>query len=204
MTTRTDRIAIAACGALSSDITAIATANDWPIDVHPLPPLLHNQPQKIAAAVDELVVRLADRYATIAVGYADCGTYGAVDDVCAKYALPRLGGQHCYDVYAGAQRLAEEFDKEPGTYVLTDFLAMSFERTVIQELGLDRYPELRDDYFKHYHRVIWLAGRRTPQIEAAATAAAERIGLPLEIIDVGLAGLEKELAALLTSTNTAQ
>jgi galactitol-specific phosphotransferase system IIC component len=52
--------------------------------------------------------------------------------------------------------------------------------------------------------VIWLAGRRTPQIEAAAAAAAERIGLPLEIIDVGLAGLEKELAALLTSTNTAQ
>jgi hypothetical protein len=197
-----DRIAIAACGALSSDITAIATANSWPIDVHPLPPLLHNQPQKIAAAVDELVLELQDRYSTIAVGYADCGTYGAVDEVCEKYALPRLGGQHCYDVYAGAKRLAQEFEKEPGTYVLTDFLAISFERTVIQELGLDRYPELRDDYFQHYHRVIWLAGRRTPQVEAAATAAAERIGLPLEIIDVGLAGLEQELRTLLTSADT--
>ncbi len=202
MAKRTDRIAIAACGALSSDITAIATANDWPIDVHPLPPLLHNQPQKIAAAVDVLVDELQDRYETIAVGYADCGTYGAVDEVCTQRGLHRLGGQHCYDVYAGAKRLADEFEKEPGTYVLTDFLAMSFERTVIQELGLDRYPDLRDDYFKHYHRVIWLAGRRTPQIEAAATAAAERIGLPLEIIDVGLAGLEQELSRLLTSTNT--
>ena len=197
-----DRIAIAACGALSSDITAIATANSWPIDVHPLPPLLHNQPQKIAAAVDELVLQLQDRYSTIAVGYADCGTYGAVDEVCEKYALPRLGGQHCYDVDAGATRLAEEFEKEPGTYVLTDFLAISFERTVIAELGLDRYPDLRDDYFKHYHRVIWLAGRRTPQVEAAASAAAERIGLPLEIIDVGLAGLEQELRTLLTSNDT--
>jgi Protein of unknown function (DUF1638) len=197
-----DRIAIAACGALSSDITAIATANSWPIDVHPLPPLLHNQPQKIAAAVDELVLELQDRYSTIAVGYADCGTYGAVDEVCEKYALPRLGGQHCYDVYAGAKRLAQEFEREPGTYVLTDFLAISFERTVIQELGLDRYPELRDDYFKHYHRVIWLAGRRTRQVETAATAAAERIGLPLEIIDVGLAGLEQELRTLLNSANT--
>ncbi len=202
MAKRTDRIAIAACGALSSDITAIATANDWPIDVHPLPPLLHNQPQKIAAAVDVLVDELQDRYETIAVGYADCGTYGAVDEVCTQRGLHRLGGQHCYDVYAGAKRLADEFEKEPGTYVLTDFLAMSFERTVIQELGLDRYPDLRDDYFKHYHRVIWLAGRRTPQIEAAATAAAERIGLPLEIIDVGLAGLEQELSRLLNSTNT--
>jgi hypothetical protein len=85
--------------------------------------------------------------------------------------------------------------------VLTDFLAISFERTVIQELGLDRYPDLRDDYFKHYHRVIWLAGRRTPTTESAAIAAAARIGLPLEIIDVGLSGLEHELARLVSMTN---
>jgi hypothetical protein len=196
-----DRIAIAACGALSSDISAIAAANDWPIDVHPLPPLLHNQPQQIASAVDALVQDLSNRYTTIAVGYADCGTYGAVDEVCTRYGLARLGGQHCYDVYAGAQRLAEEFEQEPGTYVLTDFLAISFERTVIQELGLDRYPDLRDDYFKHYHRVIWLAGRRTPTTESAAIAAAARIGLPLEIIDVGLSGLEHELARLVSMTN---
>ena len=197
-----NRLAIAACGALSQDISVIAAANSWPIDVHPLPPLLHNQPQKIADAVEALVLELRERYTRIAVGYADCGTYGAVDEVCNRYSLPRLGGQHCYDVYAGAQKLAQEFEQEPGTYVLTDFLAASFERTVIQELGLDRYPELRDDYFKNYYRVIWLAGRRTPQLEAAAQGAAARIGLPLEIIEVGLAGLERELATLLTSTDT--
>ena len=27
----------------------------------------------------------------------------------------------------------------------------------MRELGLDRYPELRDDYFRHYTRVVWLA-----------------------------------------------
>jgi len=134
---------------------------------------------------------------TVAVGYADCGTYGAVDEVCTARGLARLGGNHCYDVYAGQKRLAAELEAEPGTYLLTDFLAVSFDRTVVQELGLDRHPELRDDYFSHYTRVVWLAGRRTPQVEAAARAAADRIGLPLEILDTGLDGLEHELEALL-------
>jgi len=60
---------------------------------------------------------------------------------------------------------------------------LSFDRVVWRELGLDRYPDLRDDYFRHYSRVVWLAGRRTPDLERAAQRAAERLGLPLEVVD---------------------
>jgi hypothetical protein len=193
---RLDRVAVVACGALATDIASIVSRRGWEVDVHPLPPLLHNHPERIAGEVAELVDRLAPAYAKVAVGYADCGSYGAVDEVCSSRGLVRLGGEHCYDVYAGQRRLAAELEKEPGTYLLTDFLAMSFDRTVVQELGLDRHPELRDDYFAHYTRVVWLAGRRTPAVESAAAAAAARIGLPLEVLEVGLDGLESELAAL--------
>ncbi len=186
-----------ACGALAQPAEQIAARRGWPVDVHPLPPLLHNQPQLIAGQVEALAAQLQPRYRSVVVGYADCGTYGALDDVCARLGLQRLGGLHCYDVFAGADRLRAFFAAQPGTYVLTDFLVRSFARTVERELGLDRYPELRDTYFGNYTRVVWLAQEPDDELRALAAAAAARIDLPLTVVDTGTDGLERELAALL-------
>ncbi len=177
------RTALILCGALSADATAWIEESGRDVDIHPLPPLLHNRPERIAPEVERLVLELRERYDDIAIGYADCGTHGALDEVCQRHGLRRLVGQHCYDIYAGEQQMAAIWEAEPGTYVLTDFLVLSFDRVVWRELGLDRHPELRDDYFRHYSRVVWLAGRRTPDLERAAQRAAERLGLPLEIVD---------------------
>ncbi len=92
--------------------------------------------------------------------------------------------------------MREALEEEPGTYFLTDFLARTFEHTVMRELGLDRHPELRDDYFGHYKRVIWLAQHPTLGTKLAAERAAAALGLPLEVRDVGDAGLERALEAL--------
>jgi hypothetical protein len=100
-------------------------------------------------------------------------------------------------VLAGPHAL-QALEEEPGTYLLTDFLARTFEHTVMRELGLDRHPELRDAYFGHYTRVLWLAQRPTPATRAAAERAAAALGLPLEVREVGEEALERQLAALLS------
>jgi hypothetical protein len=195
--TASERWAVVACGALSLSVQRVVATRGWPVDVHPLPPLLHNRPEKIAGAVEAAVHDLRPRYRQVVVAYADCGTYGALDEVCERLGLTRLRGQHCYDVYAGVERYAELMRAEPGTYVLTDFLAASFHRSVVVELGLDRYPELRQDYFGNYTRVVWLAQHPTPELTVAAQRAAQVMGLPLQQVEVGDLGLEQQLAQVL-------
>ena len=158
--------------------------------------MLHNRPERIAGEVERLAGDLSSRYERVVVGYADCGTYGALDSVCDRLGLRRLSGLHCYDVYGGADRLRELLEEQPGTYLLTDFLVRSFARTVLVELGLDRYPELRDTYFGNYTRVVWLAQEPDDELTAQAESAAEAIGLPLSRIDVGTGTLEAQLVAM--------
>jgi Protein of unknown function (DUF1638) len=193
-------VAVVACGAIARHVADVAARRGWPVDVHPLPPLLHNRPEHIAAEVERAIGRLRVRYTRVAVGYADCGTYGALDEVCARLDVPRLPGAHCYDVFAGTERFAALLAAEPGTYVLTDYLATSFTRSVVVELGLDRYPELRDVYFGHYRRVVWLAQHPTDRLRAAAEQAAAQMGLPLETVVVGDILLEQALEELVVVT----
>jgi hypothetical protein len=199
---RTGSVALVACGAIAQPCAEVVARRGWPVDVHPLPPLLHNQPHLIADEVRVLATALAGDYVGVAVGYADCGTYGALDELCARRGLQRLAGLHCYDLFAGAERMRRLFEEEPGTYVLTDFLVRSFARTVLQELGLDRHPELRDAYFGNYRRVVWLSQRPDDSLRTLAREAAERLGLPLTEIDTGTAGLERALADLLQAPVT--
>jgi hypothetical protein len=187
---------VVACGALALDVQAIARRRKWALDVVPVPALLHNRPERITPSVAAELDALRQRYDTVVVAYGDCGTRGELDELLASRGVARLEGDHCYDVFA-REEVAAALAEQPGTYFLTDFLARTFAHTVIRELGLDRYPELRDDYFRHYTRVLWLAQRPTPATRAAAERAAEAIGLPLEEQAVGIGELERGLAQLL-------
>jgi hypothetical protein len=168
----------------------------WPVAVRSLPAVLHNRPQKITILAERLVVSALGSGRGVALAYADCGTYGGLDALCARYGVRRLPGLHCYDVFAGPAKVAGMFEAEPGTYVLTDFLLRSFDRSVLAELGLDRHPELWSDYFGHYRRLVWLAQEPSPALEAEADRVAARFGLPLTRVDTGVGRLEKALACL--------
>ena len=192
------RTAVIACGALASDVRRIARRRGWLIDVHPVPALLHNRPERIAGEVEARLDELAAEYDHVAIAYGDCGTYGTLDALVSRRGVGRLDGTTCYDLFA-RDEVREALDDEPGTYFLTDFLARTFEHTVMRELGLDRHPELRDDYFGHYRRVLWLAQRPTLGTKLAAERAAAAIGLPLEVREVGDAGLERALESLLAT-----
>ena len=164
-------MAVVACGAIARHVAEIAARRELAGRRAPAAAAAAQPPGADRfGGVEARSSELRARYARVAVGYADCGSYGALDEVCARLGVHRLPGAHCYEVFAGAERMRALLAAEPGTYVLTDYLAASFHRSVVVELGLDRYPELHDDYFGHYRRVVWLAQHPTARLRAAARA----------------------------------
>jgi len=165
-----------------------------------LPGALHNRPDKIKGQAERLLRTHQAPGSRAILAYADCGTYGALDDLAEETGARRLPGLHCYDLYAGADAIERFYAEEPGTYLLTDYLIKAFDRAVIQPLGLDRYPELWADYFGHYQRLVWLVQQPTAALEEAASRIADQFNLPLTRVPTGTAGLEAALAELLEET----
>jgi hypothetical protein len=178
-------------------VREIVARRGWAAAVSSLPAVLHNRPQQITPEAERAVLSAQAQGRTVALAYADCGSYGALDELCARYGVRRLPGLHCYDVFAGPDAIEAMFEAEPGTYVLTDFLLRSFDYSVLAELGLDRHPELWDDYFGHYRRLVWLAQEPTPALSAQAERVAGMFGLPLTRVRTGVSRLEQALAELL-------
>jgi hypothetical protein len=185
---------VIACGALAREIAALRKANGWSaLDVACLPPELHNRPERIAGAVRAKIREHRADYDAIFVAYGDCGTGGALDAVLREEGVERIPGAHCYEFFAGPADFAALADAEPGTFYLTDFLLRHFERLVIEALGIDRHPELKDTYFGNYRRLVYLAQAPKPDAEAAARAVADRLGLELVVRQTGYGDLGSSL-----------
>jgi hypothetical protein len=198
-------VLVIACGALAREIVALQRMNGWTgLEVRCLPPELHNRPEQIPAAVRDAIRAARPQFEHIFVAYADCGTGGQLDTVLAEEQVERLPGAHCYQFFAGATAFAKLADEEPGTFYLTDFLVRHFDRLVIAGLGLDEHPELRDDYFGNYRRLVYLVQSRDTALSAAARAAAARLGLDYEERETGYGELATTLANVAAGPRNSQ
>jgi Protein of unknown function (DUF1638) len=194
-TGKTPRVLVVGCGALANELVALT--RDLPnVDITCLPATLHNRPGGIPAAVRERIRRRRGGYDRVFVAYADCGTGGLLDPVIAEERVERLAGAHCYEFYATSPEFARIVEDEPATFFLTDFLARNFDRLIIKGLGLDRHPELREQYFGNYRRLVYLAQTEDPALDTVARRAARRLGLAYERRQTGYGQLATTIAAV--------
>ena len=116
-------VLIIACGAIARELVQVQRLNGWDhVDFQCLPAELHNTPERIPGAVQELIETWRDSYEQIFIGYADCGTGGRLDAALEKQGIERIPGAHCYEFYAGSEVFSGLAEEEPGTFYLTDFL----------------------------------------------------------------------------------
>ncbi len=173
------RVLLIACGALAREILALIGANGWDhLDLHCLPAILHNRPEKIAPAVEKAVRDRGAGYDSIFVVYADCGTGGELERTCERLGVEMLAGPHCYAFYEGVSDFAAR--DEITAFYLTDFLARQFDAFVWKPLGLDRHPELREMYFGNYEKLVYQAQTDDAALTDLARGHADRLGLAFE------------------------
>tara|TARA_B100001029_G_scaffold148996_1_gene130474 strand:+ start:295 stop:918 length:624 start_codon:yes stop_codon:yes gene_type:complete len=185
------RMLIIACGALAREIQALRRSYGWEhIDLKCLDADLHNRPKLIAGKLRQKIALYKDQYEKIFVAYADCGSGGEIDKVLEEHCLERLPGAHCYSFYAGKNQFIKLSQQEPGTFYLTDFLVENFDRIVIRGLKIDRYPELLQQYFANYRRVVYLSQTRQSRLLLEARRAAQTLGLRFEHNHCGYGDLE--------------
>jgi hypothetical protein len=176
------RTRIIACGALARELLAIMKQPGLThLSLTCLPAIWHNRPERIPDGVRGKIRQArAEGIERILVAYADCGTGGLLDRVLEEEGVERIDGPHCYAFFAGQARFEALADAEIGTFYLTDYLVRHFDRLMWQGLGLDRHPDLRDAYFGHYTKLVYLAQIDDPALDAGAQEAAARLGLSWE------------------------
>ena len=187
------RVLLIACGALAREILALIGQNGWDhLDLHCLPAILHNRPDRIAPAVEAAVTARGAGYERVFVVYADCGTGGDLACTCERLGVGMIEGPHCYAFYEGVEAFAEK--GEVTCFYLTDFLARQFDAFVWEPLGLDRHPELREMYFGNYTTLVYQAQTDDLALTALARSHADRLGLAFERRFTGYGELASALA----------
>ena len=199
-----DRVLIIACGALAPDLVRVRELNGWDhIDFQCLPAELHNTPQLIAAEVEKKIHEYQDRYRTIFIGYSDCGTGGQLDELLKQEKVERLPGAHCYEMFAGSETFESLHAAELGTFYLTDFLARNFERIIVKGLGIDRFPQLKKEYFSNYKKLVYLAQLDDAELDSRAKEAAGFLELEYQKVRTGDQHLHAALSVKIGKINSA-
>ena len=196
--TNAEKVLVIACGMIAREILATIQSLDLPhLELTCLPADLHFHPDRIAPAMDEAIAKArAEGFDHIFVGYADCGTGGMLDKVCARHGVERLAGPHCFAFYQGLDRFEQLAEGDMTAFYMTDFLCRHFNAFFIRPLGLDRHPELAADYFGNYEKLVYLAQTDDAALDLVAEEAAAMLGLAYERRATGYGDLATRLAAI--------
>lgn len=193
-----EKVHVIACGAIAREILAVSRQQGLGhIDLNCLPAIWHAYPQKIVPGLEKAVAEAREAgFEKIFFAYADCGTGGDIDRLCEREGIARIEGPHCYSFFAGNDAFAAKADEDLFSFFLTDFLARQFEAFVIEPLGLDRHPQLKEMYFGNYRKLVYLSQEEDEVLQEKARAAAEYLGLEYEYRFTGYGDLTQALRSV--------
>ena len=159
-----------------------------------LPPNLHLKLQELGKYLRREIIAAQRRNERIICLYGDC--FPGISEYCQRHRACRVPGPYCWEMFLGSERFNQILEEDAGTYFLEKELICNFTEYCIEPLELYD-EEMREQCFKHYHRLLYVRQPSDPDLIAKANEIAEFLGLSLEIQDTDYSHLEERLNELL-------
>jgi len=147
-------IRIIACGVFRDALRQIRPQHfHQNVSITYITPVSHNYPERLKEEIlhqIHLAQKAGDKILCL---YGRC--YPALDDHLNEMGIPRVPGEHCYEILLGSRRFHAIIDEEAGTYFVEKELILNFSEYCIQPLELDD-PMMRESFFQHYKRLVYI------------------------------------------------
>ncbi|UCD21555.1 MAG: DUF1638 domain-containing protein [Chloroflexota bacterium] len=159
-----------------------------------LPPNLHLRLQELGKYLRREIIAAERRNERIICLYGDC--FPGINEYCRRHGACRVPGPYCWEMFLGSARFNQILEEDAGTYFLEKELICNFTEYCVEPLELYE-EEMREQCFKHYHRLLYVRQPSDPDLTAKANEIAEFLALSLEIQDADYSHLEERLSKLL-------
>lgn len=159
-----------------------------------LPPNLHLKLPELGKDMRREITVAKRRHERAICLYGDC--FPGISEYCRRHGASRVSGPYCWEMFLGSDRFNRIIEEDAGTYFLEKELICNFTEYCIEPLELYD-EEMREQCFKHYHRLLYVRQPSDPDLVAKANEIAGFLGLSLEIQDADYSHLEKRINRLL-------
>jgi len=147
-------IRIIACGVFRDALRQIEPKRfHQNIAITYITPYLHNYPQKLKEEILHQIHLAKKAGDEILCVYGRC--YPDLEDHLYEMGIPRVPGEHCYEILLGSKRFHALIDEAAGTYFIEKDLILNFSEYCIQPLELYD-PLMRESFFQHYTRLAYI------------------------------------------------
>jgi hypothetical protein len=196
MTTKTRKITrIIACEVFKPALEHLRLVKRYPdLRVTYLPPVLHTRPQKLRKYLLRKIATSREKDEFIICLYGEC--IPDISDFCQYNKVKKVPGHSCYEILLGTERFRRFTDETAGTYFREKDLLLNFRKYCIEPLELHD-KEMREYYFKHYKKLLYIRQPTDPDLRLQACQLADFLKLSLVISDADYSHLEKALIKLL-------
>ena len=191
-------IRIIACGVFRDALRHIEPQNfHQNVTITYIDPYLHNYPQKLKEEILHHIYLAKKSEDDILCLYGRC--YPDMDSDLYEMGIPRVPGEHCYEILLGRKRFRAIIEEEAGTFFMEKNLILNFSEYCIHPLELDD-PLMRESFFQHYKRLVYI---RQPfdsnSIISGFREISQFLNLRPMVIDADYSELKAKLIQLFSS-----